>query len=357
MESYHPSQMADIQSLISMENEPSISQMENESSINQMKIDTIPLILSTSYDNLLDRLAKPAKPTDGDQTEYSEEDDDECITRLTKRQLKNDLSDLSYFHSIGYEFWDILERIRNDTTPIWIAKLNPNRHQFVDSLLMTLTKDEYCRPRSGHERQSLKLLHKQGIRFAELAGYFEKHDTRDANEDEIATQLKQDAETTASSTRLERFKSEMDLKTPWFIADSTTSVKRKRRNLRKINEWIYKDVDIDYGRDHDQDDNLYRLNVVKVNYGDYLYYSIRCNLPVLDDNKSDHVFAKITEADSWGEDEDLTESGGIVRDNEMTRMHFKWLAMPNSDMDTQIGNHFPLLYRQSILLLLQNVID
>ncbi len=186
------------------------------------------------------------------------------------------------------------------------------------------------------------------------------HDADDA--DKIGQELNDEAQTAVSMAKLSSFKKEMETQTPWFIADKTTSEKKKRRNLRKIAEWIYKDLDIDYGHEKDTTfDGLYRLNVARVNYGAYLYVSVNCNVPLSkDQNQSEHVFRKVFAPENKvyvGADDNPNEFGVIVNDNELSRQLLKWLAMPNSEMDKYIGNNYSIYHRQAILLMLHNIND
>lgn len=134
----------------------------------------VPTILCRCYQSLQDEKQNQIDCRDSDLTEYSEEDDNEPVTKVNKRILKEDMTNLHSFLCIGYDWWDILDQIQNGNDMIWISKLNPDCIEFTNSLRLGLQKEEYTKPRNGHDRESLKVLYQQGLRFAELAGYFNR---------------------------------------------------------------------------------------------------------------------------------------------------------------------------------------
>jgi hypothetical protein len=299
------------------------------------------------YQSLQDEKQNQIDCRDSDLTEYSEEDDNEPVTKINKKNLKEDMRNLYSFLSIGYDWWDILDQVQNGTDIIWISKLNPNRIEFTNSLRLGLQKEEYSKPRKGHDRESLKVLHRQGLRFAELAGYFNRVEIPKYNEEYQKEKEKSQIETyrADSEVRIEKFRNEICGKLPWFIIgeDGQATKKRQRRNTKKIKEWIYQDVDIDCARSDEPFDYLYRFNLTKLNYGNYLQYSVRCSSKIIDVDDDDN--------------ENSLELGGIVNDNELTRMLFKWLSMPNDELEPLQGNNYVTYRRQAILEMLRKLHD
>ncbi len=314
-------------------------------------------LMSMSYRRLFQTQNTTPHDSDGNLTEYSSDDDETPITRLTKRHYQDDHSTLYALLAMGSGFNSILDRIQNSDTPNWNPKLNQiNKDELIQKLRVNQINN------NDQDEQQLKLLHRLGLRFGDLAGYFPKVEINDDDEEDSPdppkkTQTQLQIETDQTQARLHQFQLDLTETIPWFCGEDDDSVKQKRRKVKKIQEWIYQNVDIDGNVGDDLWDGLYRLNVVKVNYGNYLYYSLRCNQLVTEDDHNHPFYTILTTKSAYSDILTNPEIGGIVNDNEISRYLLKWLATPNSEIRSIIGHNFVAYHRQAIIQHLQSIHD
>lgn len=94
------------------------------------------------------------------------------------------------------------------------------------------------------------------------------------------------------------------------------------------------------------------IKVAKANYGHFLYYNIKCDEP-LKNNQCEHPFFKLN---PMAIDDD-NSIGNVVADNELTRTMFKFLCMTDDELNQHTGNTHQIYYRAHIISCLSNLLD
>jgi hypothetical protein len=97
------------------------------------------------------------------------------------------------------------------------------------------------------------------------------------------------------------------------------------------------------------------IKVDKANYGNYLYYDIRCHQPYKN-NKCEHPFFKLNTV-LYDDTNCIGFIGNVVADNELTRTLFRFLSMPDEELATHCGNTHQIYYRAHIIACISNLLD
>ena len=94
-----------------------------------------------------------------------------------------------------------------------------------------------------------------------------------------------------------------------------------------------------------QEEYKLTIKLYKANYGDYLYWSVECDIPYNNstEHKLSHPFRKL------GNLQFADHVSGIVADNEMIRIMVKYLAMEDDELIKYTGNTSVVCYRCKII--------
>jgi len=111
--------------------------------------------------------------------------------------------------------------------------------------------------------------------------------------------------------------------------------------------WIDKSLEIDSGT---YGTIKFDILVGKANYGEYLYYRLRCD-KLMENNFLSHPFIKLGQWDiqTSKNNENEIDTGNVVADNKLTRQIFKFLSMSDQELKKYAKNATPLSYRITLI--------
>lgn len=300
----------------------------------------------------------------GELTEYSSSDDEDNhvkVTKINKMKYDDDTRSMQSLHSLGINFWNIMDCIRRIGDESLNKAINMSKDELIKICNCNISQVEYNGQDYGikNEKKSLKLLHKLGYRVSDLSDYFEPVDwscLKDRDDEQKLIQQKSDNDSIENHNKFMN-KLSVSNTVPWFAVK-----KGKKQKPSEEFEYIYKDVYVNCllgSTGSCEWSGSYCLNVAKSKNSATLFYSLVFSKKYTK-NDTNHPLNLIYEnkknvANENSESEDDEAIGDWVNDNELTRTMFKWLAMSNETMNKEIEHVSYSRYRKNLLQCLDNL--
>lgn len=345
---------------------------------------------SRSSDNILLSLIKrPDSDTQlkspDELTDYSTDDSEfeEQISHQTKYNIYQSYSIVfNVFIGLGLSFWhlfDLTERKGDEKLNSRIVIPFKELKEICD---LDYTEEDYKQNFDGvnpkfHSKQIAKRLASKNIRLSDFCGYFpnmiDSH-IKNTNENEIDTITDDTHE--MFQKRKAVFILNLQNYQPFFM---DVQGNKKRPKIQKVIDRLFSNVIIASFLKFDENEKdksfIYRMDVAVVDYHtheefnrpfkQYLYFDFIFDAPYNDEIHF-HPLKEVWETSCLSDRSEITKTnkfGGIVADNELTRMIFKWLAIKDSEFEKSgnknifLGQWGPESYRQGLFKLLQTLID